>query len=75
MVKGKLREMPRAVGSNWRAESSHCSPHPQPLERDMTAGLAGNVCLWTAAPEKRRRNKKTRTGALGGWGVQAAASY
>lgn len=34
----------------------------------MTAGLAGNVCLWTAAPEKRQRNKKMRTGCIRGWG-------
>ena len=34
----------------------------------MTAGLAGKVCLWTAAPGGSRRNKKIRTRGIGGGG-------
>ena len=61
-VKGKGREMPSTAGSVWRAQRSHC--FPQPLELDATAGLAGKVCLWTAAPGERWRNKKIRTGGI-----------
>lgn len=61
-------------GSVWRAQRSHC--FPQPLELDATAGLAGKVCLWTAAPGERWRNKKIGTGGVWrGEGAHRAASH
>lgn len=68
IVSGKRRQINARCGGLPEKSAEFPPFHPKPLERDVAAGLAGKVCLWPAAPGKRRRNKKIRTRGVGRWG-------